>query len=235
MGLACWFELALIAAGVVSVGAAWAAARLLAAAGGFAGHPFPLTLAPLSQLWTHAWLTGWGILELYGGNFIGVTGWAGVTFAALHLIGLTLAIVAVAVALGRFIRPPGGQRPATAPRAHRRGGPRPSRTLGSHPGGERESTLVDSVLAVAVIANLRQLPAVDLARDRDRHRVRRAGDRGRAAARRGAGRAGVRGGAGRAGARCASRPAIGLVSVDRRGGGNGPFENIDFYLFSFSW
>ncbi len=76
-GLACWFELALIAAGVISVGAAWAAARLLAAAGGFAGQPFALTLAPLSQLWTHAWLTGWGILELYGGSFIGVTGWSG--------------------------------------------------------------------------------------------------------------------------------------------------------------
>ena len=95
-----WFELALIAAGILSVGVAWAAARLLAAAGGFAGHPFPLTLAPLSQLWTHTWLTGWGILELYGANFIGVTGWVGVAFAVLHLIGLTLAIVAVAVALG---------------------------------------------------------------------------------------------------------------------------------------
>jgi hypothetical protein len=96
---------ALIAAAVISVGAAWTAARLLAAAGGFAGHPFPLTLAPLSQLWTHTWLTGWGILELYGGNFIGVTGWVGVAFAALRLIGLTLAIAALAVALGRFIRP----------------------------------------------------------------------------------------------------------------------------------
>ena len=84
----CWFELALVAAGVLSVGVAWAAARVLAAAGGFAGHPFPLTLAPLSLLWTHAWLTGWGVLELYGGNFIGVTGWAGFTFAVLHLIGL---------------------------------------------------------------------------------------------------------------------------------------------------
>ena len=120
----CRFELALIAAGVLSVGAAWAAARLLTAAGGFAGHPFPLTLAPLSQLWTHTWLTGWGILELYGGNFIGVTGRAGVAFAVLHLVGLTLATAAVAVALGRFIRPRG------------------------------EARLVDSVLAVAVVANL---------------------------------------------------------------------------------
>ena len=128
---ACWFELALVAAGVLSVGVAWAAARLLAAAGGFAGHPFPLTLAPLSQLWTHAWLTGWGILELYGGNFIGVTGWAGFTFAVLHLIGLTLAIAAVAVALGPLR--PAARRPTAchAPRAHRRGGPRPEREAGA--------------------------------------------------------------------------------------------------------
>jgi len=158
-----WFELALIAAGIGSVGVSWAAARLLAAAGGFVGHPFPLTLAPLSQLWTHAWLTGWGILELYGGNFIGVTGPAGFTFAALHLIGLTLAVVAVAVALGRFVRPPAGQRLATAPGAHRRGGPPPRTEDGKacpraggleRPAANAKAQLVDSVLAVAVIANL---------------------------------------------------------------------------------
>ncbi len=142
-----WFELALVAGAGASVAVSWAAARLLAAAGGFVGHPFPLTLAPLSQLWTHTWLTGWGILEVYGGNFIGVTGPAGFTFAVLHLIGLTLAVVAVAVALVRFVWPPAGQRPATAPGAHRRGGPLP-RT------GGRGPDLVDSVLAVAVIANL---------------------------------------------------------------------------------
>ena len=136
----CWFELALVAAGVVSVGVAWAAARALAAAGGFAGHPFPLTLAPLSLLWTHAWLTGWGVLELYGGNFIGVAGWAGFTFAVLHLIGLTLAVAAVGVALVRFARPNAGQRQT--------GGGEP----GSGAGGR--ATLVDSVLAVAVVANL---------------------------------------------------------------------------------
>jgi hypothetical protein len=130
--VACWFELALIAGGVLSAGVAWAAARLLAAAGGFAGHPFPLTLAPLSQLWTHAWLTGWGVLELYGGNFIGVAGWAGFTFAVLHLIGLGLAIVAVGVALARFVRP---------------GRPHPPEASGT-------AQLVDSVLAVAVAANL---------------------------------------------------------------------------------
>jgi hypothetical protein len=124
-----WFELALVAAAGASVGVSWAAARLLAAAGGFVAHPFSLTLAPLSQLWTHTWLTGWGILEVYGGNFIGVAGRAGITFAVLHLIGLTLAVVAVAVALVRFVRP---RRPEASGKAE----------------------LVDSVLAVAVIANL---------------------------------------------------------------------------------
>ena len=142
-----WFELALAVGAGASVGVSWVAARLLAATGAFVAHPFSMTLAPLSQLWTHAWLTGWGILELYGGNFIGVTGWAGITFAVLHLIGLTLAVVAVVVALVRFARPTAGQPNAAALGAHRRGG-LPHRTGGWEP------DLVDSVLAVAVIANL---------------------------------------------------------------------------------
>jgi hypothetical protein len=122
------YELALIGAGIGSVGLSWAAARLLAAAGGFAAHPIPLTLAPLSLLWTHARLTGWGVLELYGANFAGVTGRAGLTFAALHVAGLTLATAALAVALARLLRP--GR---------------------SQPDG---AGLVDSVLAVAIVANL---------------------------------------------------------------------------------
>jgi hypothetical protein len=147
----CWFELALVAAGVLSVGVAWAAARVLAAAGGFAGHPFPLTVAPLSLLWTHAWLTGWGVLELYGGNFIGVTGWAGFTFAVLHLIGLSLAIVSVVVVLLRFLGPNAGQRVGAV--AHNAKRPL---TRGWEPGprAEGRAPLVDSVLAVAVVANL---------------------------------------------------------------------------------
>ena len=120
-GQAWRYELALAVAAIVSVGLSWAAARVLTAAGGFAAHPFPLTLAPLRLLWTHAWLTGWGVLELYGANFLGVTCWAGRTFAVIHLIGLALAIAAFAVALARLLR----------------GLP-----------------LVDSVLAVAIVANL---------------------------------------------------------------------------------
>ena len=121
---ACWYEVTLGLAAVGSVGVAWAGARMLAAAGGFAAHPLPFTLAPLRLLWTHAWLTGWGILEVYGANFLGVTGRAGLTFAVLHLAGLALAVAGVAVALGRFLRPRG------------------------------PADLVNSVLAVAIVANL---------------------------------------------------------------------------------
>lgn len=121
---ACRYEVTLGLAALGSVGAAWAGARVLAAAGGFAAHPLPFTLAPLRLLWTHAWLTGWGVLEVYGANFLGVTGRAGLTFAVLHLAGLALAVAGVAVALGRFLRPRG------------------------------PADLVNSVLAVAIVANL---------------------------------------------------------------------------------
>ncbi|HVT66836.1 MAG TPA: hypothetical protein VHF26_03730 [Trebonia sp.] len=114
---------ALAGAAVASAGIAWAAARGLAAAGGFTAHPLPFTLAPLRLLWTHTVLTGRGILELYGAAFPGVTGGAGVTFAALHLAGLALALAGTAIALWRFFR-------------------------------SGRADLVDSVLAVAVAANL---------------------------------------------------------------------------------
>ncbi|MGH3210703.1 MAG: hypothetical protein ACRDNO_23410, partial [Trebonia sp.] len=192
----CRYEVALCLAAVGSVGVAWAGARLLAAAGGFAAHPLPFTLAPPRLLWTHAWLTGWGILEVYGANFLGVTGWAGLTFAFLHLAGLALAVAAVAVALGRFLSPrgiPGPDRadlaPALAPAGEGRGiqsapggalciphaARRGQRTgslapaeAGAAPGepaelrgptrrrarGRRPADLVESVLAVAIVANL---------------------------------------------------------------------------------
>jgi hypothetical protein len=132
---ACSPEAALAIAAVGSVGVAWAGARVLEAAGGFAAHPLPFTLAPLGLLWTHAWLTGWGVLEVYGANFLGVTGWAGRTFAVIHLAGLALAVAAVAVALGRLLWPRGAA-------GRRRPVPR------------RPADLVDSVLAVAIVANL---------------------------------------------------------------------------------
>jgi hypothetical protein len=118
------YEIWLGLAGAGSIGLAWAGARVLAAAGGFTGHPLPFTLAPLGLLWTHVWLTGWGILEVYGANFLGVTGPAGIAFALLHLAGLAVAVAGTGLALQQFLT------------------------------GRAGAGLVDSVLAVAVVANL---------------------------------------------------------------------------------
>ena len=119
-----WFELALAAAAVASVAAAQAAEALLTRAGWFSVYPLNLTLAPARQLWTHTWLTGWGILELYGANFIGVSGWPRLFFAVLHVAGLALAVTGFALALWRFLRL------------------------------RADMDLVDSVLAVAIACNL---------------------------------------------------------------------------------
>jgi hypothetical protein len=119
-----WYELSLAAAALASVAVSWAAARLVAAAGGYAAHPLPVVLAPLRLLWTHTWLTGWGILELYGANFTGVSGWVATLFAVAHLAGLALGIAGFAVALRRFLLP------------------------------RADPDLVDSVLAVAIACNL---------------------------------------------------------------------------------
>jgi hypothetical protein len=119
-----WYELSLAAAAVASVAASWAAARLLAAAGGYTAHPLPMVLAPARLLWAHTWLTGWGILELYGANFTGVSGWVATLFAVAHLAGLALGVAGFAVALRRFLLP------------------------------RADPDLVDSVLAVAIACNL---------------------------------------------------------------------------------
>jgi hypothetical protein len=118
------YELSLAAAAVASVAASWAAARLLTSAGGYTAHPLPMVLAPLRLLWTHTWLTGWGILELYGANFAGLSGWVATLFAVAHLAGLALGVAGFAVALRRFLLP------------------------------RAEPDLVDSVLAVAIVCNL---------------------------------------------------------------------------------
>jgi hypothetical protein len=83
-----------------------------------------MVLAPLQLLWTHIWLTGWGILELYGANFTGVSGWLATLFAVAHLAGLALGVAGFAVALRRFLLP------------------------------RADPDLVDSVLAVAIACNL---------------------------------------------------------------------------------
>ena len=98
-----WFELSLAASAVAAAGVAQVANGLLARSGGFTAFPLAMTFAPARQLWTHTWLTGWGIQELYGANFIGVSGWPRMFFAVVHVAGLALAAAGFALALGRFL------------------------------------------------------------------------------------------------------------------------------------
>jgi len=109
---------------VAALGVAQVANELLARSGGFTAFPLSMTLAPARLLWTHTWLTGWGIQELYGANFIGVSGWPRMFFAVVHVAGLALAVAGFALALGRFLRL------------------------------RADVDLVDSVLAVAIACNL---------------------------------------------------------------------------------
>jgi hypothetical protein len=134
-----WFELSLAAAAVASAGAARMADTLLARAGGFTASPLPLTLAPLRSLPVHLAITGESILELFGANFLGVSGALPMFFAVVHLVGLTLAAGGTALALFSC-----WQRPAGLSRWQR-------------PAGRqiwRAGDLVTGVLAVAIVANL---------------------------------------------------------------------------------
>jgi hypothetical protein len=116
------FEFALVAAAVLSAVAAEAAGRVLTALGGF--HATPLKFLPSLLIGTHLRLTGWGILELFGANFTGISGAAATFFAVVHLVGLALAAAGLVLALARFLR------------------------------GRSETDLVSSVLAVAICCNL---------------------------------------------------------------------------------
>ena len=116
------FEFALVAAAILSVAAAEAAGRVLTALGGF--HAAQLKFLPSPLIGTHLRLTGWGILELFGANFTGISGAAATFFAVVHLVGLALAAAGLVLALARFLR------------------------------GRPETDLVSSVLAVAICGNL---------------------------------------------------------------------------------
>lgn len=96
------WEMALSGAAAASVVVAEAADRLITAAGGL--QVSPLRFVPSSLLWDHLRLTGEGILELFGANFAGVSGWPEMFFAVIHLAGLTLAAAGFALAAWRLIR-----------------------------------------------------------------------------------------------------------------------------------
>ena len=95
---ASWYEAALAAAAILAYGLADLVNRLLSARGGFLLHPLGYHLAPVHTWAKHAWVTGEGLLALFGAKPQGPA--AEMAFALLHLAGVAL----VAWAIGRVAR-----------------------------------------------------------------------------------------------------------------------------------
>ena len=83
-----WYELALAVAAILAEGLASVVSRLLRASGGFFLHPVPYQLAPVHTWPKHAWVTGEGLLALFGAKPQGPA--AALAFALLHLAGVAL-------------------------------------------------------------------------------------------------------------------------------------------------
>ncbi len=83
-----WYELALAVAAILAEGLASVVSRLLRAGGGFFLHPVPYQLAPVHTWPKHAWVTGEGLLALFGAKPQGPA--AALAFALLHLASVAL-------------------------------------------------------------------------------------------------------------------------------------------------
>jgi hypothetical protein len=99
-----WYALSLAAAAVVSVPVEMAATALIRAHGGWQVHGLRTALASGSMLPGNLRLTGEGLLELFGADFIGAGSARAVVFAVIHLVGAALVIAGFCVAVRRFFR-----------------------------------------------------------------------------------------------------------------------------------
>jgi hypothetical protein len=93
-----WYEVSLAVAAILAEGLASLISRLLRAGGGFILHPVGYQLAPLRTWPKHAWVTGEGLLALFGAKPQGPA--TELIFALVHLAGVALVIWA----LGRVAR-----------------------------------------------------------------------------------------------------------------------------------
>ena len=97
-----WFEFALAAAAVVSVGVAAAVVKIITDLGGFHGTPVNTTFAPSADWAAHVAITAEGLLGLYGADVAGRTLGVSTGLALIHLAGLALAAWAVGRGIRRF-------------------------------------------------------------------------------------------------------------------------------------
>jgi hypothetical protein len=96
-----WLEVSLAAAGIVSFGAAELVVAVIKHVGGYTSLPLPSKLTSLGSLPLHLKLTVEGTLNLYGADFLGLSGWALAT-ALVHLVGVALALAGFFLAFRRL-------------------------------------------------------------------------------------------------------------------------------------
>jgi hypothetical protein len=98
---ASWYEVSLAAAAILAYGLADLVNRLLSASGGFILHPLGYQLAPVHTWAHHAWVTGEGLLALFGAKPQGPA--VALAFALLHLAGVVLVGWAICRVVRRFV------------------------------------------------------------------------------------------------------------------------------------
>ena len=97
-----WFELSLVAAGIISFGAAEIVVHLIKIAGGYTSLPLPNHIVTLRAIPHHVVVTAKGILLLYGADFSHGMSAGAALMAAIHLVGVVLALWAFFLAFRRF-------------------------------------------------------------------------------------------------------------------------------------
>ena len=98
------YELSMAAAAIVSVPAGLAGVALVKALGGWQLGSLQTQLAPAALLARNVRITGQGLLELFGADFIGAGPGRAVAFAVLHLAGVALVAWGVCAAVRGFFR-----------------------------------------------------------------------------------------------------------------------------------
>jgi hypothetical protein len=98
---ASWYEVSLAVAAILAYGLADLVNRLLSASGGFILHPLGYQLAPVHTWPKHAWVTGEGLLALFGAKPQGPA--IELAFALLHLAGVALVAWAICRVVRRFV------------------------------------------------------------------------------------------------------------------------------------
>ena len=96
-----WFEVSVAAGSIISFGAAALVVRAIKDAGGYTSLPLPKSSASAAAVAAHVAQAFWGVLTLYGANFIGTSG-VPLALALVHLAGLALALCGFFLAFRRF-------------------------------------------------------------------------------------------------------------------------------------